>query len=182
MTDIWFLELPEAIAALEDPAQDLRPRINQRRVDLARFRDLAPPRVITSDGEMPLVGHASEHLPDGVLPGSPVSAGVVEGLAKVVHHPTAEVLHPGEILVAPFTDPGWTPLFINAAGLVMEVGGLMTHGSVVAREYGIPAVVGVLNATHTIQTGQRLRVNGDLGYVEILNEETKALGNSEDQK
>jgi len=71
-------------------------------------------------------------------------------------------------LIAPFTDPGWTPLFINAAGLVMEVGGLMTHGSVVAREYGIPAVVCVPDATKRIRTGQRIRVDGDLGYVQIL--------------
>jgi pyruvate,water dikinase len=82
--------------------------------------------------------------------------------------PNTEILSPGEILVAPFTDPGWTPLFINAAGLVLEVGGLMTHGSVVAREYGIPAVVGVLEATRKIHTGQRIRVHGDQGYVELL--------------
>jgi pyruvate,water dikinase len=80
-------------------------------------------------------------------------------------------LTPGEILIAPFTDPGWTPLFINAAGLVMEVGGMMTHGSVVAREYGIPAVVGVLDAVSLIRTGQRVRVNGDQGFVEILEDE-----------
>ena len=78
------------------------------------------------------------------------------------------MLHKGEILVAPFTDPGWTPLFINASGLVMEVGGLMTHGSVVAREYGIPAVVSVPDATTRIRTGQRIRVQGDAGYVQIL--------------
>jgi pyruvate,water dikinase len=81
-------------------------------------------------------------------------------------------LLPGEILVAPFTDPGWTPLFVNAAGLVLEVGGLMTHGSVVAREYGIPALVGVLQATTLIQTGQRLRVSGDEGFVEVLDART----------
>ena len=92
------------------------------------------------------------------------------GLAKVITDPTTEIILPGEILVAPFTDPGWTPLFINAAGLVMEVGGLMTHGSVVAREYGIPAVVGVLGATQRIATGQRIRVDGNQGYVEILSD------------
>ena len=78
------------------------------------------------------------------------------------------MLHKGEILIAPFTDPGWTPLFVNAAGLVTEVGGLMTHGSVIAREYGLPAVVGVLDATKIIKTGDRVRVHGDAGYVEIL--------------
>ena len=123
---------------------------------------------MTNDGEIITAAIDRADLPDGALAGNPVSAGVVEGVAHVVTDPHTQVLSPGEILVAPFTDPGWTPLFINAAGLVMEVGGMMTHGSVVAREYGIPAVVGVLDATHRIQTGQRIRVHGDQGYVEIL--------------
>ncbi len=107
-------------------------------------------------------------LPEGALVGSAASSGTIEGIAKVVLDPTQDVLAKGEILIAPFTDPGWTPLFINAAALVMEVGGLMTHGSVVAREYGIPAVVGVPDATRQIKTGQRVRVHGDDGFVEIL--------------
>lgn len=89
-------------------------------------------------------------------------------MARIVLDPSGETLNPGEILVASSTDPAWTPLFINAAGVVLEVGGLMTHGSVVAREYGIPAVVGVPDATTLIQTGQRIRVHGDAGYVEIF--------------
>ena len=93
---------------------------------------------------------------------------MVEGPARVITDPSTEHLNPGEILVAPFTDPGWTPLFVNAGGLVTEVGGLMTHGSVVAREYGIPAVVGVEMATSQMKTGQRIRVNGDAGYVEVI--------------
>ncbi|GAC1358263.1 MAG: hypothetical protein NVSMB42_17390 [Herpetosiphon sp.] len=103
--------------------------------------------------------------------GSAVSAGVVEGIARVVLDPHTQRLNEGEILVAPFTDPGWTPLFLNAAGLVMEVGGLLTHGSVVAREYGLPAVGGVQGATTRIRSGQRIRVNGDEGYVELLDDE-----------
>ena len=169
--DVWFLALDELIEALEDPEVDLRPRIRQRRSDMDRFRSLNPPRVMTNQGEIITVRHSDEDMPAGALPGNAVSAGVVEGRAKVVLDPTTDLLEPGEILVAPFTDPGWTPLFINAAGLVMEVGGLMTHGSVVAREYGIPAVVGVLEATQHIKTGQRIRVQGDLGYVEVLDEE-----------
>ena len=129
---------------------------------------MTPPRVITSEGEIVAARHDHANLPAGALAGSPVSAGVVEGVARVVLDPQSERLQPGEILVAPFTDPGWTPLFINAAGLVMETGGLMTHGSVVAREYGIPAVVAVPDATRIIRTGQRLRVHGSEGYVEIL--------------
>jgi len=166
--DIWFLDLSEAIHALENPDEELRARIAQRKADLEHFAHLTPPRVITSDGEIPVVGHKRDDLPAGALAGNPVSAGVVEGIAHVITDPTRESLEPDEILVAPFTDPGWTPLFINAAGLVMEVGGLMTHGSVVAREYGIPAVVGVIDATKLIKTGQRVRVNGDLGWVEVL--------------
>ncbi len=129
---------------------------------------MRPPRVSTSDGEIPEVRHAVKDMPPGALAGASASSGVVEGVARVVLDPMTTVLSPGEILVAPFTDPGWTPLFISAAALVMEVGGLMTHGSVVAREYGIPAVVGVLEATARIKTGQRLRVDGNRGFVEIL--------------
>jgi pyruvate,water dikinase len=92
----------------------------------------------------------------------------VEGIARVVLDPQGAHLEPGEILVCPSTDPGWTPLFLTAGGLVMEIGGLMTHGSVVAREYGIPAVVGVRNATTRIQTGQRIRVDGIHGCVIVL--------------
>jgi len=170
--DIWFLGLDELIRTLEDAASDPRATIAARRAEHARSFHLRPPRVITSDGEIPQVRHRRSDLPAGALPGSAASAGVAEGVAHVVRDPTTEVLAPGEILVAPFTDPGWTPLFINAAGLVMEVGGLMTHGSVVAREYGIPAVVGVLDATTAIRSGQRVRVNGDLGYVEVVDGES----------
>ncbi len=169
VTDVWFLDWHELIAALENPSQEVRERIHIRRQEYARFWQIIPPRVITSDGEIPALAHDHAGLPEGALAGSPVSAGTVEGIAKVILDPQRELLSPGEILVAPFTDPGWTPLFINAAGLVMEVGGLMTHGSVVAREYGIPAVVSVLDATKKIRTGQQIRVNGSLGYVEILN-------------
>ena len=168
LEDIWYVTLLELIDILEDETNDPRPLIAQRQADMRHFHKLTPPRIITSDGEMPIVHYSRDDIPDGALAGSPVSAGVVEGKARVVLDPAHETVNPGEILVAPFTDPGWTPLFINAAGLVMEVGGLMTHGSVVAREYGIPAVVAVPEATQRIQTGQNLRVHGDGGYVEIL--------------
>jgi pyruvate,water dikinase len=77
-------------------------------------------------------------------------------------------LEPGDILVTGYTDPSWSPLFVVIAGLVTEVGGLMTHGAVIAREYGLPAVVGVEQATRLIRDGQRIRVHGTGGYVEIL--------------
>ena len=107
-----------------------------------------------------------EGAPEGAFLGSGVSAGIIEGIARVVLQPEDARLYPGEILVAPFTDPGWTPLFTSAIGLVTEVGGMMTHGSVVAREYGIPAVVGVDNATELIKTGEWIRVDGTHGFVE----------------
>ncbi|MOA40184.1 Chondramide synthase cmdD [compost metagenome] len=108
------------------------------------------------------------NAPAGAIVGTPVSAGIVEGVARVVLKPEDAKLQPGEILVAPFTDPGWTPLFISAVGLITEVGGMMTHGSVVAREYGIPAVVGIERATEIIKDGSYVRVNGTNGFVEVL--------------
>ncbi len=158
----------KSIEGHEAPAVDLAAIVAERRKAETRFAEMRPPRVSTSDGEIPEVRHAVKDMPPGALAGASASSGVVEGVARVVLDPMTTVLSPGEILVAPFTDPGWTPLFISAAALVMEVGGLMTHGSVVAREYGIPAVVGVLEATARIKTGQRLRVDGNRGFVEIL--------------
>ena len=166
--DIWHLDLQELIDFVAEPEQEIRPLIAQRRAEFNRCHKLIPPRVITSDGEIINVQPNRKGLPDGALVGSAASSGTIEGIAKVVMDPNKDVLAKGEILIAPFTDPGWTPLFINAAALVMEVGGLMTHGSVVAREYGIPAVVGVPGATQQIKTGQHIRVHGDAGFVEIL--------------
>ncbi len=99
------------------------------------------------------------------MPGTAASAGVIEGVVRVVLDPSQDTLHHGEILVAPYTDPGWTPLFVHAAGVITEVGGLMTHGAVVAREYGIPAVVSVEKATERLRTGQRVRLDGTRGFV-----------------
>ena len=166
--DVWFLSMPELLAALNDPNEMLHERIAERRAALTRFRRLTPPHLITSEGEIPVSEITNARAPPGALIGTAVSMGVVEGIAHVIRDPQMESLLPGEILVAPFTDPGWTPLFIAAVGLVTEVGGVMTLGSVVAREYGIPAGVGVVDATRRIRTGQRIRVHGTAGYVEIL--------------
>ena len=166
--DVFFLTVEELAGAVGGNAQDLTSVISARKEEHQRDLQLVPPRVMTSEGEIITKRHSLQHLPPNALAGSAASPGIVEGRAKVVLDPSTAVLEAGEILVAPFTDPGWTPLFINAKGLVMEVGGLMTHGSVVAREYGIPAVVCVLEATKKIQSGQQIRVNGDEGVVEIL--------------
>jgi pyruvate,water dikinase len=169
--DVYFLGLPEMIRLLE-AGGEVRELVVRRRAEHEHYRQLTPPRVLTSDGEQVAGRRPGGALPAGALAGSGASAGVAEGPARVVLDPQTATLEKGEVLVAPGTDPGWTPLFLNAAGLVTEVGGLMTHGSVVAREYGIPAVVGVEGATRAIRTGQRVRVHGDLGYVEVLSSES----------
>ncbi len=166
--DVHFLSAEELLAALRGNPLPLKELVASRRAEHQRFQKLSPPRVLTSEGECVTGRHAHDGLPPGALPGTAASPGIVEGRAHVVLDPHHAILQAGEILVAPFTDPGWTPIFINARGLVMEVGGLMTHGSVVAREYGIPAVVCVPDATRRIRTGQRIRVNGDRGFVEVL--------------
>jgi pyruvate,water dikinase len=166
--DVFHLEMPVLLSALQDPTQVLRPQVAQSRVALERWQRTASPRVITSEGESVVIPPNAADYPVGALIGTAVSAGTVEGVARVILDPMKEVLKQGEILVAPCTDPGWTPLFVNAAGLVMEVGGVMTHGSVVAREKGIPAVVGVPDALSRVRTGMRLRVHGSEGFVEIL--------------
>jgi pyruvate,water dikinase len=173
--DVWFLTLPELRTALDRPPPDLRARVTARRDRHGADARRTPPRVMTSDGEIVSAQVQGERTPPGALGGQAVSAGVVEGPARVMRRLDDPPVQPGEILVAPFTDPGWTPLFVAAAGLVTEVGGLMTHGSLVAREYGLPAVVGVERATARIVSGQRLRVNGDVGYVELLDGPTASV-------
>lgn len=145
----------------------LRLLVSQRKLEFERVSCLPPPRILTSEGEVLMGGLAAEGLPENALAGVGVSAGIAEGIAKVVLDPKDAVVEKGEILVAPFTDPGWTPLFVDAAAVVTEIGGMLTHGAVVAREYGIPGVVGVTDATKRIKTGQRIRVNGTSGYVEV---------------
>lgn len=142
--------------------------INKRKDDYKLYEKLTPPRVITSDGEIIEGKYKRENLPAKALAGLPVSSGIIEGRARVILNLEDADLDDGDILVTTFTDPSWTPLFVSIKGLVTEVGGLMTHGAVIAREYGLPAVVGVENATKLIKDGQRIRVNGAEGYVEIL--------------
>jgi len=123
---------------------------------------------MTSDGEIITGEYDSGDLPKGALIGVPASSGVVEGRARIILGLEDAHIEEGNILATAFTDPSWTPLFVSIKGLVAEVGGMMTHGAVVAREYGLPAVVSVGNATTLIRDGQRLRVNGTKGYVERL--------------
>jgi rifampicin phosphotransferase len=142
--------------------------IRQREEAFRSYEALTLPRVLTSDGEAIAGAYRRDDVPAGALVGLPVSAGTVEGRARVIVDMEEADLEAGDILVTAYTDPSWTPLFVTIAGLVTEVGGLMTHGAVIAREYGLVAVVGVEDATRLIRDGQRIRVNGTDGYVEIL--------------
>jgi pyruvate,water dikinase len=163
--DIFFVTLPEARAAVD--GEDLGPVVRERRAYYEReLKRRHVPRVLLSDGTEP-AGEAHDAAADGALRGTPASGGVVRAKARVILDPSGAELESGEILVAPSTDPGWTPLFLTAGGLVMEMGGAMSHGAVVAREYGIPAVVGVPEATERIVTGQGITVDGSGGTVAI---------------
>jgi pyruvate,water dikinase len=167
--DVYYLSLSELIqVARADGLEGLPQMMKERKEAYQAQQKLQPPRVMTSEGEIITPVGREGNFPQNALIGTPVSAGVVKGKARIVRKPEEAQLHEGEILVAPFTDPGWTPLFQSAIALVTEVGGLMTHGSVVAREYGIPAVVGVDDATKIIKDGQMIQVDGTQGYVKIL--------------
>src|SRR5690606_22022371 len=165
--DAFYLRLDELREAVRTPRAD-RDLIGRRREEFRSYETLTPPRVMTSDGEVVTGRYRHDGVPPGALAGLGVSAGVAEGRARVVTDLARAELEPGDILVTPYTDPSWTPLFVAAAGLVTEVGGLMTHGAVIAREYGLPAVVGVEGATRLVRDGQRIRVDGTGGHVEII--------------
>ena len=165
--DIFYLTFAELHDVVRSK-QRAPALVRERRDEFRSYQALIPPRVLTSDGECVAGSYRRTDLPPGALVGLPVSSGTIEGRARVLHDVAQAQLETGDILVTVYTDPSWTPLFVGIAGLVTEVGGLMTHGAVIAREYGLPAVVGVEQATRRIRDGQRIRVDGTLGYVEIL--------------
>jgi len=165
--DIFYLRFEELHDLVRANPVDEQ-LIRERKEAFASYQALTPPRVLTSDGEVVAGAYRRHDLPAGALVGLAVSAGTIEGRARVILDMAEADLEPGDILVTAYTDPSWTPLFVAIKGLVTEVGGLMTHGAVIAREYGLPAVVGVEHATRLIQDGQRIRVHGIDGYVEIL--------------
>ncbi|WP_067693296.1 rifamycin-inactivating phosphotransferase [Nocardia jejuensis] len=167
--DIFYLrfdELREVVRTRSVSAE----LITERKAAFRSYQALTAPRVLTSDGRALTGAYRHQDLPAGALPGMAVSAGTIEGRARVISDIAQADLDPGDILVTAYTDPSWTPLFVAIAGLVTEVGGLMTHGAVIAREYGLPAVVGVEHATSLIRDGQRIRVDGTEGYVQILSQ------------
>ena len=165
--DIFFLTVQELRDAVTTNRVDDE-LISARKVEFRSYQALTPPRVFTSDGEVITGEYRRDHVPTGALVGLAVSAGTIEGRARVILDIAEAELEAGDILVTAYTDPSWTPLFVGIVGLVTEVGGPMTHGAVIAREYGLPAVVGVEQATRLIRDGQRIRVNGTDGYIEFL--------------
>jgi phosphoenolpyruvate synthase/pyruvate phosphate dikinase len=165
--DIFYLTFAELHDVVRTNRSDDQ-LIQQRKDAFRSYQALTPPRVLTSDGEAIAGAYRRDDVPAGALIGLPVSAGTVEGRARVILDMAEADLEAGDILVTAFTDPSWSPLFVAITGLVTEVGGLMTHGAVIAREYGLPAVVGVEQATRLIRDGQRIRVHGTDGYVEVL--------------
>ncbi|EEL70041.1 phosphoenolpyruvate synthase [Bacillus mycoides] len=165
--DIYYLTFEELHEVVRTNKLDYEV-IHKQKNEYKLYEKLTPPRVITSDGEIITGKYKRENLPAEAIVGLPVSSGVIEGRARVILNMEDANLEDGDILVTAFTDPGWTPLFVSIKGLVTEVGGLMTHGAVIAREYGLPAVVGVENATKLIKDGQRIRVHGTEGYIEVL--------------
>ena len=165
--DIYYLTFEELHEVVRTKKLNYE-LIHKQKNDYKLYEKLTPPRIMTSDGEIITGKYKRENLPADAIAGLPVSSGVVEGRARVILNMEEANLEEGDILVTAFTDPGWTPLFVSIKGLVTEVGGLMTHGAVIAREYGLPAVVGVENATKLIKDGQRIRVHGTEGYIEVL--------------
>ena len=165
--DIFYLSLEEFRDVVRTGRID-EELVTRRREAFVSYDALTPPRVLTSEGEALDGAYRRDGIPAGALPGLAVSAGVVEGRARVVLDIADADVAPGDILVTVATDPSWSPAFVPISGVVTEVGGLMTHGAVIAREYGLPAVVGVPQATRLIHDGQRIRVHGSEGYVELL--------------
>src|SRR5215212_9503211 len=165
--DVFYLRFEELQDVVRTNQVDDQ-LIRQRKDAFMTYQALTPPRVLTSDGEVIAGAYRRDDVPTGALAGLPVSAGTIEGRARVILDMAEADLEAGDILVTAYTDPSWTPLFVAIKGLVSEVGGLMAHGAVIAREYGLPAVVGVEHATRLIRDGQRIRVHGTDGYVEIL--------------
>jgi pyruvate,water dikinase len=167
--DLVFLKIDELEALAKNETRDWKALIAERRATYEReLRRRQVPRILVSDGRAFYEGLGSETDTANIITGSPVSPGVAEGNVHIIFDPSGAQLAPGEILVCPGTDPAWTPLFMAAGGLITEVGGMMTHGSVVAREYGIPAVVGVHEATTRLKNGQRIRIDGTAGKIVVL--------------
>jgi pyruvate,water dikinase len=170
--DLFYLSFPEIYDFSTGVKREWRKLISERRENNQREKSRRQiPRLLLSDGRAFYEGMQTDLDSENALIGSPVSPGSVQGRVRVVIDPRKANLKAGEIMVCPGTDPSWTPLFLTAGGLVMETGGMMTHGAVVAREYGIPAIVGVDHATQRLHSGQMIRINGSSGQIMLLDQE-----------
>jgi len=166
--DVYFLRVDELKALLRDQADpaSLRELAQARRAQYQQDQQRTPPEII--QGDAPVTSQVTDTSPGNVLHGLACSPGRATGRARVIADPRAcPALAPGDIIVAPLTDPGWTPLFLTAGGLVVDLGSLLSHGSIVAREYGIPAVVNTKHAMQSIRDGQMVTVDGNLGIVTL---------------
>lgn len=180
--DIFFLQIEELCRGIGKPTTNLPAIIAERRAVHERNQRITPPSIIIGRFDPESLNAEAVDYSTQILHGLGVSAGVIAGRARVIlRTDTDEIVQPGEILVAPFTDPGWTPFFLGAAGIVVDQGGMLSHGSIIAREYGIPAVVNVGPATQIIRTGQLLEVDADHGIVKLVEERPKAHNSSKFQ-
>jgi pyruvate,water dikinase len=168
--DVFFLELEEfhSLCGSGLEASEARRLVGERRASYERDRASEPRPIVYVGGDLPVPEACPTRSAGTVLRGIGVHPGVVRGPARVILRSGEDSLRPGEILVAPFTDPGWTPYFLSAAAIVVDTGGILSHGSIVAREFGIPTAVNVGPATTSILTGQLIEVDGTRGTVRIL--------------
>jgi pyruvate,water dikinase len=163
---VFDLTIDELDRALANPWLDLRALAERNTRYLKRFRHVREfPRIVDSRGK--ILRAPRREAREGELVGQPISPGVVRGPVKVVHEPDEKPVLPGDILVARAADPGWTPLFLNAGGIILEVGGMLQHGALVAREYGKPCISGLEHATETLLDGQVVEMDGASGAVRI---------------
>ncbi|WP_245818874.1 PEP-utilizing enzyme [Haloechinothrix alba] len=161
--DVYYLTVDEVIRELPN---DVEAVVQQRRAIYDEYRQLTLPDQWVGS-PTPVSNRAAEE-PDSEVSGMPVSPGVVEGKARVIHDADATELEDGEVLVCATTDPSWASLFLVASAVVIDIGGPLSHGAIVAREMGIPCVINTGNGTRVIKTGDKLRVNGSDGAIELL--------------
>ena len=170
--DVFYLRLEEALRLQQGNLgwADVEERIRERRMQHIRLSKISPPKAINIDLKASLQSErVSDKSNSDTFIGQPASPGSYEGVARVILDPSIDVeLKPGEILVAPYTDPAWTPLFLTAGAAVVEIGSYLSHAGTVAREFGMPCVVDLPGCTRFIHSGCRVHVDGDKGVVTIL--------------
>jgi phosphoenolpyruvate synthase/pyruvate phosphate dikinase len=170
-SDIFMMMTDEIRAWINKDlsAQEIQDNVNYRKLMYAGYRNFTPPNELGEGVEQRTAASYSEG--NRLLRGTGCSAGIVEGLVRIVPRlDEAGTLLEGEILVTQFTDPGWTPVLGRARGVITEIGGLLSHAAVIGREYGIPAVLNVRGVTQALKTGQKVRMNGQAGTIEVLSD------------